>query len=99
MQLKTNSVFALIVLVFLSIIFVGRFWSVGLAFAQSSYALDISNDPRNIIIKYCHQYADSVAMGTDVIQDLIGAGLVPSSYYGKTCQEETNNTNHVNLTS
>ena len=99
MQLKTNSVFALIVLVFHSIIFVGRFWSVGLPFAQSSYALDISNDPRNILIKYCNKYAYSVAMGIDVIQDLIGAGLVPSFHHGKTCQEETNNTNHVNLTS
>ena len=99
MQMKMNSVFTLLVLVYISIIFVGRVWNLGLAFAQSSYTPDISTDPKNIIIKYCNKYADSVAKGIDVIQDLIGAGIVPSSYYGKTCQEETNNINHVNLTS
>jgi hypothetical protein len=53
-----------------------------------------SNDSKNVVIKYCKEYADSAAMGIDVIQDLIGAGVVPSSYYGATCQQEINN-NHV----
>ena len=49
-----------------------------------------SNDSRNIIIKYCEQFANSVSKGMNVIQDLIGAGLIPSSYYDRTCQDEIN---------
>ena len=95
-----NKVFTLIFLVFLSIIIVNRFWNPSLVFAQSSiYISDFSSDPKSIIVKYCNLYADSVSKGIDVIQDLIGAGMVPSSYYGRTCQEETNSINHVNLTS
>ncbi len=78
----------------LSIIFVNRIWNTNLVFAQSSYDSDNSSDPKNIIIKYCKQYADSVANGIDVIQDLIGAGIVPNTYYGRTCQEETNSISH-----
>lgn len=80
MSLKVNSVFTLFVFILLSIIFVDRVCCQRLAFAQSSYNLDISDDPKNIIIKYCKQYADSASEGIDVIQDLIGAGIVPSSY-------------------
>ena len=61
-------------------------------FAQNSNT-QYSSDTKNTIIKYCKQYADSVDKGIDVIQDLIGAGIVPSSYYGKTCQQETSNIN------
>ena len=89
MTVKLNNVFMLFVFL-LSIIFVDRIWNSSLVFAQSSYLPDNSSNPKNIIIKYCKQYADSVAKGIDVIQDLIGAGIVPSSYYDRTCQEETN---------
>jgi hypothetical protein len=37
-----------------------------------------------------------VSKGIDVIQDLIGAGIVPSSYYGTTCGDEINNMNQQN---
>lgn len=96
MSLKVNSVFTLFVFILLSIIFVDRVCCQRLAFAQSSYNLDISDDPKNIIIKYCKQYADSASEGIDVIQDLIGAGIVPSSYYGTTCGDEINNMNQEN---
>ena len=95
--MKMNGI-ALIVLVFLCVSFIGRVLDQGLVFGQGSHNPNISTDPKNIIINYCKQFEDSVAMGIDVIQELIGAGIVPSSYYGKTCQEETNNINHVNLT-
>ena len=82
----------LFIIVFISIIFVDRVWSPSPLFAESSsYCQDIPSDSKNLIIKYCKQYADSVSKGIDVIQDLIGAGIVPNSYYGKTCPEETNN--------
>ncbi|MGA8842355.1 MAG: hypothetical protein WB511_02125 [Nitrososphaeraceae archaeon] len=90
---KTNNVLMLFAFLF-SIIFVNRIGNTNLVFVQSSYDSDNSSDPKNIIIKYCKQYADSVANGIDVIQDLIGAGIVPNSYYGRTCQEETNSISH-----
>ena len=93
MVLKLNNVFTLFVFL-LSIIFVDRVCNTSLVFAQTSYIPDDSSDPKNIIIKYCKQHPDSVAKGIDVIQDLIGAGIVPSSYYGRTCQEETNSISH-----
>ena len=82
MSLQINSIFTLFVIVFISITFGASNWNQAPVFAQSSYTQDISNNPKNLIIKYCEQYADSVSKGIDVIQDLIGAGIVPSSYYG-----------------
>jgi hypothetical protein len=74
------------------IISVDPVWNPTLTFAQSSgYSQDIPSGSNNLIMKYCKQYADSVSKGIDVIQDLIGAGILPNSYYGKTCPEETNN--------
>jgi hypothetical protein len=64
--------------------------NLSLFFAQKIYIPNISNDSRNIIIKYCEQFANSVSKGMNVIQDLIGAGLIPSSYYDRTCQDEIN---------
>ena len=64
--------------------------NASLVFAQNRHTPNISNDSRNIIIKYCEQFANSVSKGMNVIQDLIGAGLIPSSYYDKTCQDEIN---------
>jgi hypothetical protein len=49
-----------------------------------------SSDPNAVVIQYCLRFSDSVKMGTNVVQDLIGAGILPSSYYDKTCQEEIN---------
>ena len=74
--------------ILLLIILVNRNCNRNLAYAQNSYVTDNSSNSKIIIIKYCKQYADSTAVGIDVIQDLIGAGIVPSSYYDKTCQEE-----------
>ena len=91
MSLQLDSVFTLIVVVLISIILLECNWTQGPVSAQSSYTPDTSTDSKNIIMKYCKQYADSAAMGIDVIQDLIGAGLVPNSYYGTTCHEEVNN--------
>ena len=51
---------------------------------------DTSTNPNDVVIKYCLRFSDSVKMGTNVVQDLIGAGILPSSYYDKTCQEEIN---------
>jgi hypothetical protein len=68
-----------------------RLWNPNLCYAQSY--TEATNDPKNMIIKYCTQFPDSVSEGIDVIQDLIGAGIVPSSYYDKTCQDEINSVN------
>ena len=80
-----NSIFRIFVLVFISSISLEHNWTQGPIFAQSSNDPVIPNDSKNIIVKYCKQYADSVSKGIDVIQDLIGAGILPNSYYGKTC--------------
>jgi len=71
------------------VIFVDCIWNLNPIFIQSSYGQDTPSDSRYLIIKYCKQYADSVSKGTDVIQDLIAAGILPNSYYGQTCQEQT----------
>ena len=64
--------------------------NASLVFAQNGNTPNISNVSKNIIIKYCVQFANSVSNGMNVIQDLIGAGLIPSSYYDKTSQDEIN---------
>jgi hypothetical protein len=64
---------------------------------QSSHNPNILTDPKKIYINYCKQFEDSVAIGIDAIEELIAAEIVPSSYYGKTYQEETKSLNHVNL--
>ncbi|MGA8843419.1 MAG: hypothetical protein WB511_07515 [Nitrososphaeraceae archaeon] len=48
--------------------------NASLVFAQNGNTPNISNDSRNIIIKYCVQFANSVSKGMNVIQDLIGVG-------------------------
>ena len=88
MSLKINNIFGLFVIVFISTIFVDSIWSASPIFAQTSSSQDIPSDSNNLIMKYCKQYADSVSKGIDVIQDLIGAGILPGSYYGKTCPDE-----------
>ena len=86
-----NNATTLFFIISISIIFVDSVWDLGFVRAQTSDVKDVPNNPHNIIIKYCVQFADSVARGTDVVQDLIAAGMVPNSYYGKTCQDEINN--------
>ena len=90
MSLQINDVFTLFIIILALVIFLYCVGNPNLVFAQNSYTPNISNDSRNIIIKYCLQFADSVSKGMDVVQDLIGAGVVPSSYYDKTCQDEIN---------
>ena len=45
------------------------------------------NSPENIIIQYCILHADRVALGANVSQELVNAGVIPDSFSGKTCQE------------
>ena len=85
-----NNATTLFFIISISIIFVNSVWDLGFVHAQTSDVKDIPDNPHNIIVKYCVQFADSVARGTDVIQDLIAAGMVPDSYYGRTCQDEIN---------
>jgi hypothetical protein len=54
---------------------------------NENYSPDDPNNPENIIIQYCVQHADRVALGENVIQDLVTAGLVPDAYSTKTCRE------------
>lgn len=51
------------------------------------YDPDDPNSPENIIIQYCILHADRVALGVNVSQELVNAGIIPDSYGGKTCQE------------
>jgi hypothetical protein len=85
-----NNATTLFFIISISIIFVDSVWDLGFVRAQTSNVKDIPDNPHNIIVKYCVQFADSVARGTDVVQDLIAAGMVPDSYYGRTCQDEIN---------
>jgi hypothetical protein len=85
-----NNAATLFFVISISIIFVDSGWDLGFVRAQTSDVKDIPDNPHNIIVKYCVQFADSVARGTDVVQDLIAAGMVPDSYYGRTCQDEIN---------
>jgi hypothetical protein len=85
---ENNSILTLFIIVFISIIFADCVWNLNSVFAQS-YNQDTPSDSKNLIIKYCKQYADSVSKGIDVIQDLIGAGILPNSYHGQTCQDQT----------
>jgi hypothetical protein len=85
-----NNATTLFFLISISIIFVYSVWDLGFVLAQTSDVKNIPDNPHNIIIKYCVQFADSVARGRDVVQDLIAAGMIPNSYYGKTCQDEIN---------
>jgi hypothetical protein len=85
-----NNATTLFFLISISIIFVDSVWDLGFVLAQTSDVKNIPDNPHNIIVKYCVQFADSVARGTDVVQDLIAAGMIPNSYYGKTCQDEIN---------
>jgi len=41
----------------------------------------------NIIIHYCMKYTDSAALGVNVVQELIGAGLISQVFSQKTCQQ------------
>lgn len=54
---------------------------------NENYSPDDPNNPDNIIIQYCIQHADRVALGENVIHDLVTAGLVPDAYSSKTCRE------------
>jgi hypothetical protein len=85
-----NNATTLFFIISISIFFVDSVWDLGFVRAQTSDVKDIPDNPHNIIVKYCVQFADSVARGTDVVQDLIAAGMVPDSYYGRTCQDEIN---------
>ena len=51
------------------------------------YDPDDPNSPENIIIQYCVLHADRVALGANVSQELVNAGVIPDSFSGKTCQE------------
>jgi hypothetical protein len=51
------------------------------------YDPDDPDSPVNKIIQYCIQHADRVALGENVSQELVNAGLIPDSFGGKTCQE------------
>ena len=49
-----------------------------------------SNDKtnaENIIIHYCMKYTDSASLGINVVQELIGAGLISQTFSQKTCQQ------------
>ena len=41
----------------------------------------------NIIIHYCMKYTDSASLGVNVVQELIGAGLISQTFSQKTCQQ------------
>jgi len=86
-----NRLSTLFVIIIVLVILPDHLWNPNLSHAQSYK--QATNDPKNIIIKYWAQFADSVSEGIDVIQDLIGAGIIPDTYYDKTCQEETNSVN------
>ena len=90
MSMQLNNTFTLFLIISISILFLGQIRYPNFVNAQNNYNTDNPNNPKNIIIKYCEQFAHSVARGMDVVQDLIGAGVVPSSYYDKTCQDEIN---------
>lgn len=51
------------------------------------YDPDDPNSPENMIIQYCILHADRVALGENVTQELVNAGIIPDSFGGKTCQE------------
>jgi hypothetical protein len=97
MSLQKHDIFTLFIIIFVLMTLLHLVWNLDPIFAQNTNT-PYASDTKNIIIKYCNLYADSATKGIDVIQDLIGAGILPSSYYGTTCQEETDNINHVNLT-
>lgn len=73
---------ALCILMSISVLYLDRVIYPSIATSEN-YSLE---DPRDVITKYCEQHADSVAKGIDVVAELIGAGIVPNSYYGYTCQ-------------
>lgn len=47
---------------------------------------DVTN-AENIIIHYCMKYTDSASLGVNVVQELIGAGLISQTFSQKTCQQ------------
>jgi hypothetical protein len=49
-----------------------------------------SNDKanaENIIIHYCMKYTDSASLGVNVVQELIGAGVISQTFSQKTCKQ------------
>jgi hypothetical protein len=59
---------------------------------------DITN-AENIIIHYCMKYTDSAALGVNVVQELIGAGLISQTFSQKTCQQVESEHNLDNVES
>jgi hypothetical protein len=51
----------------------------------------------NVIIKYCMKYTDSASLGVNVVQELIGAGLISQTFSQKTCQQVESEHNMGNV--